>query len=136
LDKFLGDGLMALFGMPVPKDDAGAGPALRCALKMQDRMAQINSERAALKLPPLGMGVGVNTGTVIVGSMGSERRMEYTAVGDPVNVASRLCGVAGAGEVLCSEATKAKVRGFKMAAIPPQKVKGKEEPVRVFRVGR
>ncbi len=135
LDKFLGDGLMALFGMPLPHGDAGATPALSCALRMQERMVQINGERAAMSLPPLGMGVGVNSGTVIVGSMGSERRMEYTAVGDPVNVASRLCGVAAAGEILCSEATAGKARGaFKLEAIPSQKVKGKEQAVKVFRV--
>lgn len=135
LDKFLGDGLMALFGMPVRQEDAGASPALRCALKMQERMQELNAERAAAGLQPLGMGVGVNTGVVIVGTMGSMRRMEYTAIGDPVNVASRLCGVAAGGEVLCTEATAAKVRGkFRLETMPPQKVKGKERPVNVFRV--
>jgi adenylate cyclase len=135
LDKFLGDGLMALFGLPVRQDDAGATAALRCALQMQRRMAVLSQERAASGREPLEMGVGVNTGPVIVGSMGSERRLEYTAVGDPVNVAARLCSIAQGGQIICGEHTAERSRGaFSLRALAPQRVKGKVEPIAIYQV--
>ena len=136
LDKFLGDGLMALFGLPVQQEDAGAGAALRCALHMQERMVKLNERRSAAGEVPLALGIGVDTGTVVVGSMGCALRMEYTAIGDAVNVASRMCGVALGGQVLCGAATAERVRSaFSLEPLPPQRFKGKDRPVPVYRVG-
>jgi adenylate cyclase len=136
LDKFLGDGLMALFGLPVQQEDAGAGAALRCALRMQERMVKLNERRSAAGEVPLALGIGVDTGTVVVGSMGCALRMEYTAIGDAVNVASRMCGVALGGQVLCGAATAERARSaFSLEPLPPQRFKGKDRPVPIYRVG-
>jgi adenylate cyclase len=134
LDKFLGDGVMALFGVPVAAADAGAGAALRCASRMQDRLARLSAERAAAGETPLAMGIGIDTGGVIVGAMGCERRLEYTAIGDAVNVAARLCAAAAPGEVLCGDATAARApRDTALEPVAPLEVKGKARPVRPFR---
>src|SRR5881394_1522601 len=102
LDKYLGDGLMALFGAPTvtPKDAANA---MSAAVAMQRRMLSINDELRAEGFPEIGVGIGLHTGEVIVGYIGSERRSEYTAIGDSVNTASRLESNAKAGEILVSE---------------------------------
>ena len=89
LDKFLGDGLMAYFGAPVARAEHPL-QGVRCALAMQAALSELNIFRVAHHQPPLRMGVGVHTGPVIVGSIGTDNRREYTAVGDAVNVASRL----------------------------------------------
>jgi adenylate cyclase len=134
LDKYLGDGLMALFGVPVPAADAGAGAALRCAARMQSRIAEISREREGRGAPPLAMGVGIDTGPVVVGAMGCERRLDYTAVGDPVNVAARLCAAAAPGEILCGRATASRAPGhLALGPVAPLEVKGKARPVEALR---
>src|SRR5205809_2889007 len=104
LDKYLGDGLMALFGAPTttPQD---ANNALNAAVAMQRGIIGINQELKAEGFPEIGVGIGLHTGEVIVGYIGSERRSEYTAIGDAVNTASRLESNAKAGEILVSEMT-------------------------------
>ncbi len=134
VDKFIGDAVMALWGAPEPLDDAAAR-ACRAALEMQRVLREYNAARLRAGRAPVGVGVGINTGLAVVGLMGSSQRREYTAIGDTVNVASRLCGLAGAGEVLISAET-ARGAGNSIATrpLPAAQVKGRTKAVAVFRV--
>jgi class 3 adenylate cyclase/HAMP domain-containing protein len=109
IDEILGDGILAFFGAPDPLDDHPVR-AVACALQMQAAMDEINTANQADGLPILAMGIGVNTGTVVVGNIGSERRTKYSVVGSGVNFASRMEAVALAGQVLISEATYNRVK--------------------------
>lgn len=134
LDKYLGDGLMALFGAPTvtPKDAANAVAA---AVAMQRRMLSINDELREEGFKEIGIGIGLHTGEVTVGYIGSERRSEYTAIGDAVNTASRLESNAKAGEILVSEVTaKAAHSRYQLASRDPITVKNREQPVPLFEV--
>ena len=134
LDKYLGDGLMALFGAPTvtPKD---ASNAISAAVAMQRRMLSINDELRAEGFPEIGIGIGLHTGEVIVGYIGSERRSEYTAIGDAVNTSSRLESNAKAGEILVSEVTAQAARSrYQLAPREPITVKNREQPVPLFEV--
>ncbi|HYT49261.1 MAG TPA: adenylate/guanylate cyclase domain-containing protein [Pyrinomonadaceae bacterium] len=134
LDKYLGDGMMALFGAPTvtPKDAANA---MAAAVAMQRRMLSINDELRAEGFPEIGVGIGLHTGEVIVGYIGSERRSEYTAIGDTVNTASRLESNAKAGEILVSEATAQAARSrYQLAPRDPISVKNREQPVPLFEI--
>jgi len=134
LDKYLGDGLMALFGAPTttPKDAANA---LSAAVAMQRRMIGINVELLEEGFAEIGIGIGLHTGEVTVGYIGSERRSEYTAIGDSVNTASRLESNAKGGEILVSEVTaKAAHSRYQLTARPPISVKNREQPVPLFEV--
>jgi adenylate cyclase len=132
LDKFLGDGLMAIFGAPVHQPDHPFRAA-QAGLQMVESVKQLN---ASGQFPAVELGVGVNTGSVIVGSLGSTKRTEYTCIGDAVNVASRLCGLAGPMEVLAGETTVAKGvgSGVSCEALPPARLKGKSKPVALYRL--
>lgn len=99
VDKFVGDELMAVFNAPRELEDH-AGRALRAAIGMQRAMDSLNRQRAARGEEPIGLGVGVNTGEVVAGQMGSRTRSNYTVLGDAVNLAARLCSAAEAGQVL------------------------------------
>ncbi len=134
LDKYLGDGLMALFGAPTttPED---ASNALNAAVAMQRRVFGINQELREEGLPEIGVGMGLHTGEVIVGYIGSERRSEYTAIGDTVNTSSRLESNARGGEILLSDATaKAAHSRYKLQPRDPITVKNREQPVVLWEV--
>ncbi|PYS73815.1 MAG: hypothetical protein DMF69_03785 [Acidobacteria bacterium] len=134
LDKYLGDGLMALFGAPTatPED---ASNALNAAVAMQRRVLGINQELHAEGLPEIGVGMGLHTGEVTVGYIGSERRSEYTAIGDAVNTASRLETNAKGGEILLSDATaKAAHSRYRLEARDPITVKNRQQPVVLWEV--
>ncbi len=134
LDKFIGDCVMATWGPPSQHPD-DASRALRAALDMQRRIAEMNRRRQEEGLPPIQVGIGVNTGPAVVGYMGSAERHEFTAIGDSVNTASRLCGLAKGGEILTSENTlKRAGPGFRVEAVSVLQVKGKEKGVSTFRV--
>lgn len=99
IDKFIGDGVMVLFGAPNPNPDHHYH-AVACAVLMQRLIQLINAERAAKKLPVAQLRIGINSGEMLAGLIGSQQRMEYTVVGDAVNLASRLCNEAEAGEII------------------------------------
>jgi class 3 adenylate cyclase/FixJ family two-component response regulator len=133
LDELLGDAVMAVFGAPEAMSDH-AERALRCAIAMQGRQRELNAEGWTADLPEIGIGVGVNTGTVIAGTVGGGGRLKYTVVGDAVNVAARLQAEARAGEILASASTIAAADGVRCESVGRRRVKGREEPVEVFRV--
>ena len=134
IDKFQGDAVMAVFGAPEPLPDH-AGRALRCAIAMQRRQNELNSQGWGTDaVDGLHIGVGVNTGHVIAGAIGGGGRLEYTVIGDAVNVAQRLQSEAEGGEIVASSTTIASASGISSEPIGSRHVKGREEPVEVFRV--
>ncbi len=134
LDKFVGDEIIGLFGAPIAIDDAPF-KAVSCALSMFQALEEFNRTRGAENQPPLRIGVGINTGHVITGSIGSTRALQYTAIGDAMNVASRLVNVAGSGDIIISEDTYKHVSGrIECKQLPPVKVKGKAEELKVYKV--
>lgn len=101
VDKYMGDGVMLVFGAP-EEDNDHAFHAVCCALLIQKLTAHENSHREAAGLFPVQFRIGINTGSMLAGNMGSSERMEYTVVGDTVNLASRLCGITNSGEIVIS----------------------------------
>ena len=139
IDKFIGDAIMALFGAPVAQGDA-ADRALAAALGMERALAELNAELVAEGKTPLAMGVGINTARVVAGNIGSHRRLNYSVIGDGVNVASRLQSetrkVEFRSNIITSAATLAAVRmkNFTARALGSVQVKGRAEPVEIFAV--
>jgi adenylate cyclase len=132
LDKFVGDEIVALFGAPVPMPQAEL-KAVQCALDMLTVLSEFNRTRVSEGQHEIKIGIGINTGTVVTGAIGSSRALQYTAIGDAVNTASRLCSVAQADQVILSELTYRKVQSD-VAVIPlqPVRLKGKTEALRVY----
>lgn len=134
LDKYLGDGLMALFGAPTATPD-DASNALNAAVAMQRRLLGINTELRDEGFPEIGVGMGLHTGEAIIGYIGSDRRSEYTAIGDTVNTSSRLESNARGGEILISDATaQAAHSRYKLKPRDPIMVKNREQPVKLWEV--
>jgi adenylate cyclase len=134
LDKFVGDEIMALYGSPVKHED-DAIRAVRTALDMLEVLEQWNTERVARGQVPVHIGIGINSGEVVAGYLGSSKALEYTVIGDSVNVGSRLCSVAKAGQILVSEATEQRLNGlFELSEQPPVPLKGKSKLMRIYAV--
>jgi adenylate cyclase len=134
LDKFMGDGIMALFGAPVAHED-DAVRAVQTALAMLEELRRFNEEREARGQPSFAIGIGINTGEVVAGYIGSSKAMQYTVIGAPVNLASRLCAHAAGMQILIAEDTWREVREyFDVRELEPIKPKGIAQPVRVFEV--
>ena len=134
LDKYLGDGLMALFGAPTATPD-DASNALNAAVAMQRRLLGINRELRDEGFPEIGVGMGLHTGEAIIGYIGSDRRSEYTAIGDTVNTSSRLESNARGGEILISDATaQAAHSRYKLKPREAIMVKNREQPVKLWEV--
>lgn len=129
VDKFMGDSIMLLFGAPrVAEDDARR--AVTCAVQMQIAMEQMNRDNVGSGLPPLHIGIGINTGEVIAGRLGSDLHSEYTVIGNEVNVAARMEAFSLRGQVLISEATFQRCGDFVEAAEPMDvHMKGRSAPV-------
>jgi adenylate cyclase len=136
LDKFMGDAVMAIFGAPIRHADHSAR-AVRTAIDMREGMVALNERRQREGKEPIGIGIGVSAGEAVAGTVGTEDRMEYTVVGDSVNLAARLQASAGVGQILISERTWQHVRDVVEARpLGPLRVKGKEEEVNVYEVLR
>ncbi len=135
LDKFLGDGLMVIFGAPANLQD-DVDRALACAAEMQARFCELKEQWQDLTgAAELQLGIGINTGDAIVGSIGSARRLDYTAIGDVVNTAARLESIAEGGQILISEATWQRMAEKERARpLGPRQLKGKRDAISVFMV--
>ncbi len=135
LDKFVGDEIMALFGAPVQHEDSPTR-SVECALGMMQALKAYNMARQADGKKPIAIGVGINSGEVVSGALGSSKTMQYTVVGDPVNVASRFCSIAKPGQIIIGESTYGMIdrSRFRINELPPVQVKGKSKPLRVFEV--
>ncbi|HKQ52836.1 MAG TPA: adenylate/guanylate cyclase domain-containing protein, partial [Pyrinomonadaceae bacterium] len=134
LNKYLGDGLMALFGAPVG-GERDAADAVSAAIGMQRRIKEVNLQLSARGLPKVMLGIGINTGEATVGCIGAEQRSEYTAIGDTVNIASRIEGVAHPGQVLVTDETAQELKGqFELSDPWTVEVKHIDEPVKIYSV--
>jgi class 3 adenylate cyclase len=134
LDKFLGDAVMCVFGAPIAHPDHTAR-AVKTAVDMRTALAELSKRRSIRGLDPFEVGIGVALGEVVAGTVGTEERMEYTVIGDSVNVAARLQDHAKAGSILLSRRTYEAVHDLVEArSRGPLKVKGKEEQVEVYEV--
>jgi adenylate cyclase len=136
IDKFIGDEIMALFGAPVAQPDS-ADRAIAAALAMQAALATLNREFAAEGKPPLALGIGINTARVVAGNIGSHRRLNYSVIGDGVNVAARLQGLtrqpAYAADVIVSLSTRSSARGdFNFRSLGDANVKGRAQAIGIF----
>lgn len=135
LDKYMGDAVMAVFGAPISKGKDAAN-AVNSAIQIQRLLIELNRDASARKWPELRVGIGINTGNVIAGNIGSPRRLDYTVVGDTVNTAQRLMANATGGQILIAESTAGKLSSrFDLERLPEMKVKGRSEAVPVFSVG-
>jgi adenylate cyclase len=131
-DKYLGDGLMAFFGAPLAAED-DATRAVKTAVEMQRLFVSLRKEGGP-GVHQLGLGVGLHSGEAIVGNIGSEKVMDYTVVGDTVNVAKRLQEQARGGEVLISEQTYQQTKGIKAERMDPVVLPGRREPITPYRI--
>ncbi|MHC1701943.1 MAG: GAF domain-containing protein [Humidesulfovibrio sp.] len=136
LDKFIGDAIMAVFGIPLAHED-DEDRALRCAIAMIQSLAAFNVQRASAGQKPIDIGIGLNTAQVVSGNIGSPKRMDYTIIGDGVNLAARLESACKqySARILISEFTHARLKGtYRLRDVDDVVVKGKTEPVRIFEV--
>jgi adenylate cyclase len=132
LDKYIGDALMAVFGAPMEKDD-DPERAIRAALEMRQALETIKKKLGPGKT--FNVRIGINTGRVVAGNIGSPKRLEYTVIGDPVNIASRLEAIAEPNQILIGEETHKYVQGkFKIREYGPRLFKGKTSEIMVYEV--
>lgn len=136
LDKFMGDGIMALWGAPVQADDDPIR-CVYCAIEQMEVLTTLNAQLAEKNIDPLAIGIGIHTGPLVAGYIGSSKALSYTVIGDTANTSARLCGVANAGQIIVSEPTLSKLGNrFEYKELPPANLKGKEKPFRMFEITR
>ena len=132
IDKFIGDAIMSIFGAPVLHEDDPI-QAVLTGLSMLEALKSFNKKQTISGQPPFRIGIGINTGEVIAGNIGSENRLEYAVIGDAINLASRLCNIAKANMLLISQSTYEKVKNkVKAKLIAKQKIKGIAESVNFY----
>ena len=133
LDKIVGDQLMIVFGAPTTQDD-DTERAMSTAQEMQEKIKQINKKRAKRKENPVHIGIGINRGAAVSGNIGSQERMDYTIIGDAVNLGARLCSAASADEILISKTVYDIIKDkVSCKELEPINVKGKKEKISVYR---
>lgn len=136
LDKFVGDEVMAVWGLGVPIEDHAA-QAVLCAIEMMEAVDELNRQRESMMQPCFKIGIGIASGMMIAGYMGSTQAMSYTVIGDTVNLGARLCAAAQPGEILINgDAWKGLNGRAEGMGLPPIMVKGKRDPVEVYRIMR
>ncbi len=134
LDKFIGDEIMAIWGAPISRPD-DTERAVRCAIEMQEAIGEFNASRQDLQENTLHIGIGLNTGEMVAGYMGSTKSMNYTVMGDVVNTAARICSTAGPDDIVVGAETFTEVCNLIIAdQLPPTRVKGKAEPVDMYKI--
>lgn len=135
IDKFIGDCIMAAWGVPMVSEEEDAINAVTCALEIQNLINSGKRQFFKGLASNLKVGIGMHSGYLVAGNLGSSRRMDYTIIGDTVNVAARLEGVAKAGEVIITADTRAMLGDhFKVEERTPVQVKGKAKPIHIFNV--
>ncbi|MEO8798353.1 MAG: adenylate/guanylate cyclase domain-containing protein [Polyangiaceae bacterium] len=136
LDKFMGDGIMALWGAPTTHAD----DPIRCvqsALDQMELLGQFNRKRIDSDSAPLAIGIGIHTGPLVAGYVGSSKSLSYTVIGDTANTSARLCGIAAPGQIIVSESTLIRLGNrFEYEELPAASLKGKEKPMRIYNVKR
>jgi adenylate cyclase len=134
LDKFIGDAIMAIYGAPLELAD-GAYKCVKTALEMREKLVLLNEKWQKEGKPQIQAGFGINTGEAIVGNIGSERRMEYTAIGDMVNVAARIEGETESNQIFITEATLQELGNrVTVKKLSPVRLKGKSSKVQIYGV--
>jgi len=132
LDKFVGDSVMAQWGAPIGGPD-DADKAMAAAIDMMHELGDLNARWVAEGRPQLQHGIGLNFGEAFAGNIGSERRLEFTVIGDTVNTAARLCAAAE-GEILLSDEFRRQLHDAReLLECPPMELKNKSQPVTVYR---
>lgn len=135
IDNFIGDAILGVFGVPMALEDAPLR-AVACAIEMQQRMEIVNQENAEAGLPKIAMGIGIATGNVVTGNIGSERRAKYSVIGSTVNLAARIESFTVGGQVLVSNATReACGEAIRIDGSLRVKLKGIDRPVLIHEVG-
>jgi class 3 adenylate cyclase len=135
LDKYVGGSIQSFWGAPLQRED-DAHWALRAALAMQAVFQEIHDEPNRGNLEPLALGIGIHSGEAIVGNIGSERVMDYTAIGDTANIARRLQDMSKPGEILISQSTLRQVPAARVRPLTVQALPGRLEPMAIYRLLR
>jgi adenylate cyclase len=137
VDKYIGDAIMAVYGAPLFYENHPA-QACKSALRMMDELEKARQKWRERDFPEINIGIGINTGEMVVGNMGSQDRFDYTVMGDSVNLASRLEGLCKtyAAGIIISEFTAARISGFVVRELDLVKVKGKDKPIKIFELLR
>jgi adenylate cyclase len=134
VDKFIGDAIMVIWGAPVRHEDAPYR-AVKAAIEIQHALVVFNQRRQERGKVPIEVGIGINTGELVAGYIGSSRTMSYSVIGDTVNTASRLCSAAKPGQIIISDTTSIALPvQINVGPLEPLKVKGKYHPIEVFEV--